>query len=98
MKTHSLKSRYEQAKKDHDYLWQTYGPAYDMTGGYVDSEDLKKMLARPTKWQATECLESQIAYWFEVGSESWQGRLTNPDWRNDPVVQEIAERRMLSVP
>ena len=32
---------YEQAFKDHEYLWKI-GPGYDMTGGYVDQEDLSR--------------------------------------------------------
>lgn len=58
---------YEQALEDHTYLWDFYGPAADMTGGYVDQEDLSKMLRNPSKTTARQCLINQIAYWFEIG-------------------------------
>ena len=84
------RTTYEQALADHSYLWSTYGPAYDMTGGYVDSDDLDKLLKRPTKSTARECLESQIRYWFDVGSEDADApailRAT------DPKIREIANR------
>ena len=58
---------YEQAKADHEYLWENYGPAYDMTGAYIDQEDLGKLLKNPTKKTARECYETQIVYWFQAG-------------------------------
>ena len=58
---------YEQAFEDHAYLWETYGPAYDMTGGYTDQEDLDRLLRSPSKATARECLHNQIVYWFQVG-------------------------------
>lgn len=58
---------YEQAYDDHQYLWRTYSKADDMTGAYVDQDDLAKMLRSPTKRTARECLENQIIYWFEAG-------------------------------
>lgn len=86
---------YEQAYKDHQYLWDTYGPAEDMTGGYVDSEDLDKLLKSPTRATANQCLESQIDYWFQVGPDPDAGK-TNLDVQtildSDERVREIAER------
>lgn len=60
---------YAQAKKDHEYLW-SIGPAYDMTGGYVDQDDLTRLLNSPTKVTARGCLVRQIEYWFQVGPDT----------------------------
>lgn len=80
---------YEQARKDHEYLWGI-GEAYDMTGGYVDSDDLAKLLRKPSKVTARECYCRQIDYWFEVGPDSREANREIP-W-DDPKVQGIAER------
>lgn len=80
-------SRYDQALSDWQYLWEVYGPAADMTGGYVDQNDLMKLLKSPTKKTATECLESQIAYWFEVGPDLGSN---TPD-PEDERLQSIAD-------
>lgn len=85
---------YDQAFEDHQYLWKEYGPAHDMTGGYTDSEDLDRLLANPTKVTARKCLETQIAYWFQVG---YNDNSYDPDTaanavRDDPRVAEIADR------
>lgn len=61
---------YEQAYKDHSFLW-SIGPADDMTGGYVDQEDLDKMLKTPTKSMARKCLCNQIDYWFQIGMDNF---------------------------
>ena len=60
---------YEQAFKDHAYLWETYAAAADMTGGYVDQEDLARMLRKPTKNTARKCLCNQIQHWFSAGTD-----------------------------
>ena len=60
---------YSQARKDHEYLWDTYAPASDMTGGYVDQEDLAALLHGPTKTTARQCYERQIEHWFRFGPE-----------------------------
>ena len=83
-------SKYEQARQDHAYLWRNYGPACDMTGGYVDSDDLKKLLEKPTKATATKCFGDQICYWFQVGPDELFG--SGRDWQADPVVEQIAKR------
>lgn len=88
---------YEQAFRDHQKLW-SIGPADDMTGGYVDQDDLDKLLAKPTKATARDCLVSQINYWFEVGVEAGSGKSSGDTKaveaaiENDPEVREIAER------
>lgn len=61
------KITYEQAFEDHSYLWEMYGAAYDMTGGYSDQHDLDRMLRKPSKATARDCLHDQIVYWFQVG-------------------------------
>lgn len=80
---------YEQAREDHEYLW-SIGPADDMTGGYVDQEDLAKLLRSPTKATARDCYVSQIIYWFQVGPDDGEGAQYSIE--NDPEVAEIAER------
>ena len=83
---------YEQAFKDHQYLWTTYGPASDMTGGYVDSDDLAKLLAKPTRATARDCLVTQIAYWFHVGPEEvGRNRRVLLDISRDTMVAAIAD-------
>jgi hypothetical protein len=81
---------YATAFKDHSYLWNEYAPAEDMTGGYEDSRDLDKLLAKPSKATAEKCLESQIVYWFQSGPDSFDC----PDGINwdDPEIVEIGER------
>jgi len=86
---------YEQARKDHEYLWSIYGPAYDMAGGYVDQEDLVRLLESPTKATARKCYCKQIDHWFEAGFDDcgYMGideilKITE----GDKTVSEIAER------
>ena len=81
---------YEQARADHEYLWETYAPASDMTGGYVDSDDLKTLLESPTKATARDCYVRQIHYWFEAGPDLLVA--SNEEWRSDPRVREICSR------
>ncbi len=85
-----MPNTYEQALKDHEYLWKEYAPASDMTGGYVDSDDLERLLHDPNKVTARECLKSQIAYWFQIGPD--QQIYIGEAWKTDPEVKEIAER------
>lgn len=73
-------SDYDTAREDHEYLWRTYDHANDMTGGYVDSDDLKKLLESPTKATAAKCYKTQIGYWLEVG----------PEGITDSMVEQIA--------
>lgn len=87
-----MKVTYEQAYADHSYLWQTHGPASDMTGAYVDQDDLARLLKSPTKATARDCLEDQIDHWFSVGPED--GKI---DW-SDPEIREIAERHGKDTP
>lgn len=85
------KVTYEQARKDHEYLW-SIAPAYDMTGGYTDQEDLVRLLKRPTKSTARDCYVSQIEHWFFAGPSSHNGddRAEVP-W-DDQRVLEISSR------
>ncbi len=86
---------YDQARKDHEYLWETYGPARDMTGGYVDQNDLSKLLKKPTKATALDCYQNQITYWFQSGFDADYRAPIDQETSNDPMVQEIAERHFL---
>lgn len=80
---------HKQAFADHSYLWETYGPANDMTGGYVDQDDLARLLRSPTKATARDCLVEQIIYWFQVGPDSVGHPRINP---SDPMLIDITER------
>ena len=82
---------YAQARQDHEYLWQTYGPADDMTGSYVDQNDLHRLLCNPTKATARDCYSDQIGYWFRVGPDIRDPRATD-GWKDDPEVKAIASR------
>lgn len=94
-----MTTSYNQAKSDHDYLWNTYGPAADMTGGYVDSEDLALMLENPTKKQAEFCLIAQIEYWFMAGPEPKEAMSKSYVEINfdDPRIVEIAKRNGITI-
>ena len=84
------KVTYEQARADHEYLW-SIAPGYDMTGGYVDQEDLFRLLRSPNKATARNCYVQQIQHWFHAGPEAYAGaRGTVPT--GDPRVREIMER------
>ena len=85
---------YDLARADNDYLWNTYGPAQDMTGAYLDQDDLAKLLRNPTKSQATQCYCTQIRYWFERGPEPPGYHRA---WRSDYRVREIAYRHGASL-
>lgn len=85
------KVSYMQARADHEYLWSTYGPADDMTGGYVDQDDLDRLLKKPTEATARDCYADQIRYWFQRGPE-----VGDPDQirEDDELVQAIYDRHM----
>lgn len=92
------KVTYEQARADHEYLWNTYGPADDMTGGYEDQYDLEKLLKNPSKKTALDCYSRQIAYWFNMGPQvdNGIGETTwgNINWHDFKVI-DIAVRHGL---
>jgi hypothetical protein len=77
---------YEEAYEAHTYLWRTYGAAADMTGAYVDQDDLAQLLKSPTKATAKRCLENQIRHWFNAGTDNGM-----PCWRGDETVEDIAD-------
>lgn len=85
---------YAQAYADWSYLWETYGPASDMTGAYVDQDDLAALLKSPTKNTAEKCLKRQIDYWFDVGPDDGS---TAPDPSDERLI-EIAERYGKEIP
>lgn len=90
---------YEQAREDHEYLW-SIGEACDMTGGYIDQQDLKTLLESPNKRTAAKCYCSQIDYWFQAGPDIKGGSAYDPEsipW-DDILVQEIAERHGIDAP
>lgn len=83
------KVSYEQAREDHEYLW-SIAPANDMTGGYVDQEDLAKLLKSPSKATARDLYVDQINYWFLAGPQE-DDQAGEVPW-HDPRVVEIAHR------
>lgn len=87
------KISYEQAREDHEYLWDI-GAADDMTGAYVDQEDLARLLRSPTKATARDCYCDQIAHWFQVGPDTRGGASSKAEdhIETDPTVREIAIR------
>lgn len=83
---------YAQAREDHEYLW-SIAQADDMTGGYVDQNDLYLLLKTPTKATARDCYCSQIAHWFSVGPDQHAAPGTWQEWiERDPRIREIAIR------
>ncbi|MGR5328591.1 hypothetical protein [Photobacterium damselae] len=62
-------AKYEEVYSDWEYLFKTVGFADDMTGGYVDSEDLEDLLKNPSKKTAKGILFRQIDYWYSEGIE-----------------------------
>jgi F420-0:gamma-glutamyl ligase-like protein len=86
---------YNEMFKDWDYLFKTVGCASDMTGGYVESDDLDRLMRSPNKATAKKCMSVQISYWFDAGIE-----YTNDHKRKSvydlleefPRIEEIAER------
>lgn len=87
---------YDEVRKDWKVLFKEYGEAYDMTGGYVDQEDLELMLENPTKRQAKYCMMQQIGYWFQVGPDISEFESAKDNLQRlletDPVIQGIAEK------
>ena len=77
---------YKQAFSDWSYLWNEYGPADDMTGGYVDQDDLASLLRNPSKTTARDCLVRQIGYWFQVGPD-YMSRQPASVW--DPHQEDV---------
>ena len=87
--------KYEEIYKDWNYLFRRVGFAADMTGGYVDSEDLDELLKSPSKSTACKCLRRQITYWFQVGLEQDCEHLGKTIYElcdEFPEIREIAER------
>lgn len=84
---------YEQAFTDRQTLWSV-GAAHDMTGAYVDQEDLELLLASPNKQTAKRCLLSQIGHWFTAGIDDGHslGRSASSVLAEHPELHEIAER------
>jgi hypothetical protein len=85
------KVSYEQAYRDHQYLWETHGSAADMTGAYVDQEDLARLLKSPTKATARDCLVDQIEWWFTAGTDEDRNAPAKA-MESDAMVRKIAER------
>lgn len=86
------KVSYEQARKDHEYLW-AIGSAEDMTGAYVDQKDLAELLRNPTKATARDCYVNQIEYWLHAGPDREKTASSVSDLiASDPMIAEIAER------
>lgn len=88
--------KYEDMKSDWEYLWNI-GPANDMTSGYVDQEDLQRLIDSPSKTTAKKCLLNQMNYWFTVGVEPRNRSSNSGDdphifEKDYPRIPEIAEK------
>ncbi|EGQ7707458.1 hypothetical protein ACPF3S_003166 [Vibrio cholerae] len=86
---------YEELYADWKYLFKRVGCADDMTGAYVDSEDLDDLLKSPTKATAKKCLNRQIDYWFQTGiqfDDDLKGKSIFDLIEDHPKIKEIAER------
>lgn len=59
---------FEEVKKDYLDLVKEYGEPTDMTGGFVDSESMLKVIMNPTKENAKKYLISVIEYGFQFGN------------------------------
>lgn len=93
-RTHCSRTRYEQVYSDWEYLFKEVAYADDMTGGYVDSEDLDKLLKKPSKATAKRILLRQIDYWFSKGieySEEHKGKSIFDLIEDYPRITGIAE-------
>ena len=67
-----------------------------MTGGYVDQEDLARLMRFPTMATAADVYEHHIGYWFEKGPDmntrvrdGFERRM-----KGDPYLAEIADRHL----
>ena len=83
---------YEQALEDRDYLFRTYGPASDMTGGWVEGDYLEELLRQPTKTKAKNILSGLVCYWFETGYDRNNCYDKAAPDMTDPKLVEIAAR------
>ena len=91
-----IKEQYLQVRKDWETLWNI-APADDMTGGYVDQNDLDELLKNPTKKTATKCMTRQIHHWFTAGPDSVECKTLELGSVDDIIasreeVREVAER------
>lgn len=77
--------RYEQAKRDYNYLVAHHGNhVNDLTGGYVADEEYFRLLENPTKTNAYYHYCNLITYYATAGYENGVkgGR---PDFEDDEV-------------
>ena len=59
--------KFEDVKNDYQMLIAKYGHPYDMTGGFVDSEAMEKVILDPSKKKAMEYMISVIQYGMQDG-------------------------------
>ena len=91
---------YDEMYADWKYLFKKVACADDMTGGYVDSEDLDELLAKPTKGTAKGILSRQIDYWFAKGieySREHEGKSIFDLAEQYPKIEEIADRHFVDL-
>ncbi|KKN79722.1 hypothetical protein LCGC14_0337440 [marine sediment metagenome] len=62
------KETFENVRKDYLKIISKCGPPADMTGGFVDSEQMEKIVLNPTKKNAMEYMKSIIQYGFQHGA------------------------------
>jgi hypothetical protein len=85
---------YEQVHADYRWLSSEYEEPSDMTGGVVDGDLFRDLLANPTKRLARDMMIGLIQHWFDLGPEGACGVVP---W-HDPGVREIAKRYDIKLP
>jgi len=85
-----MTKRYQQARKDYEFLKEYHGnDVYDLSGGFVLDDHCFELLKNPTKTKAAELYEAMIIYSYTQGfgfDYSYP-----PDLENEQV-REIYER------
>ena len=78
--------RYEQAKKDYEYLVAHHGAdCSDLTGGFVFEDKAFELLRNPTKTNAYHLYSSLITHYANAGYEDFCAQGQQPDFEDDEV-------------
>lgn len=59
------KFTFEEVKKDYLALISTWGHPHDMTGGFIDAEQMEPVILNPSRAKARDYLLSVIQYGFQ---------------------------------
>ena len=84
---------FQEVKKDYLELMDI-GYPYDMTGGFVDAEQMEPVILNPTKLKAKKYMISVIEYGFQFG-DFWRTELDGEISIDDnKVVNSMYEKYM----